>query len=57
MMLMLCPVASERLDCAIVPFYWNLEPQDIVTCHDVLQHVWSNVCLGGSLVYIELHLL
>jgi len=56
MMLMLCSVACECLDGAIVPLHWNLESKHIVTSHDVLEHVLLHTGFGSSFIYEQLNL-
>lgn len=55
-MLVLRSVASKSFDQTIVSFDRNLEPQNMVASHDVLEHVLLHTGFGSSFIYEQLNL-
>lgn len=56
-MFVLGPVTSENLDLSIVSSNRNLETQNMITRHDIFEHVLRDISQGGGLVDIELNVL
>ena len=55
-MLVLRSVASKCFDQTIVSFDRNLEPQNMVASHDVLEHILLHTGFGSSFIYEQLNL-
>lgn len=50
MMLVLSSVAGKCFELAVVSSDWDLESNDIITCHDVLEHLRLDSSFGGSVI-------
>lgn len=57
MVLVLCSVAGEGLNRAIVSLDWNLESEAVVASHDILKHIEGHVTVLTCTVVKHLDLL
>ena len=54
-MFMLCSVTGQGLKLSVISHDWDLETDDVVTCHNILEHVWLDACLLSSIFDRHLH--
>ena len=56
-MFVLGPITSENLDLSVVSSNRNLETQNMITRHNVFEHIFRDISHGGCLVDKELNVL
>merc|ERR1740130_1490464 len=56
-MFMLGTITSEHFDFTVISFNWNLESENVVASHDVLEHILINVSFLSGFVNEHLNLL